>query len=520
MSYERFGVWMLAVSIGWSGAISSPGILSAATLSALQEPAAGETAQSSPADAKQEPAGEAAAVKEATDAPARFEVKRSPLVVVESLEARVESQVNHPIKVKMDQWTELEVKQVVAQGAAVKNGEMVLQFDTREFDEKLAEAKLDMRLAELDRNLAQAARDYAERTWEMDRELAETQWNQTRDDIQFWLNIRKNLEIEAAKRSLANSEFAVQNSQEELNQLEKMYTEDELTEESEKIVLERTKRELDDSRFWLKRSQIETDRELNIDIPRNEADQTRTLRRGELEFNKKMIELPAEKQKGEVEFEKSQLAFQKSVEEFEKLNKDYQLMVLKAPADGVLYHGEFQRGKWTNGSGSKLRSIAAEDKLTNDTVVFTVLDPKRIQLRCDLTEAQAALLRQGMKAQVTSEALPGKRFQATVQQVSQFPVEEENYDCVLTLEGSAEGLRPGLGCQLKIVVYRQDQAIQIPTASLFTDDGGITHYVFVWKDGKAVRQEVVTGREAGDKTEILSGLDAGSEVLEARPEEE
>ncbi len=475
---------------------------------------AGQKEAEAPAASDEKPAEE----KTEDEKPSTIKAKTAPILAVETLVTRAESQTSHEIRIDMDQWTELEVDEVVSQGATVKSGQVLLKFDTEKFDEKLAESRLDMQLAELERALAEAANDYAERTWEMDRERAETDWAETRDDIQFWMDVRKQMSIESAKRSLENSEHSVEYAQEELDQLEKMYDEDELTEESEKIVLERTQRELEDSQFWLKRNRIETDRELSVEIPRMEQQQQRQLRRGELDYNKAMIDLPAARKRREIEYEKSRLTHEKAVEEFEKLNTDREKMAIRAPADGVLYHGEFDRGTWTNSSGSKLRSIQPDDKLGNDVVVMTIVDPARLQLRCDMTEAQAAQVRAGTTAHVTSPALPGVRFNATVQSVSPFPVDGETYDCVLSLGEKPDGLRPGMTCEAKLVVYEQPRAVVVPSASVFTDNDGISHYVFLWNDNKPERREVVTGREHDSHTEILGGLNAGDEILESRPD--
>jgi|GEM_PF-1533177 len=453
----------------------------------------------------------------AADRPTMVKAVAAPVIIVETIAARVESQVNHEIRIDMDQWTDLEVAEAAAQGTSVKQGDAVLKFDTEKIDQKMREAKLDMQLAQLEKELAAAEQDYANRVWDMEREMAETTWAETRDDIQFWLDVRKGLMIESAERSLQQSKFSVEYAQEELGQLEKMYSEDELTEESEKIVLERSKRDLDNSQFWLKRSKVETDRELAVDIPRSEEQQKRQLRKGELEYNKAMIDLPASKKRREITYEKSRVTHEKTVEEFEKLQADHSKMVLAAPAEGVLYHGSFKRGAWTNESGSKMRQIKADDNLGNDVVVMTVLDPARLQLRCDLTEAQQPKVLPGMVVHLTSEALAGKKFTGTVQSVSDFPVDGENYDCVLTLDGQPEGFRPGMGCSGKVIVYEQKSAILVPKASVFSDNDGISHYVYRWSNGIATRHEVVTGRDHDTKTEILEGLLENDEILESKP---
>lgn len=452
--------------------------------------------------------------------PARTVVKPARLAVVETVAARVESASAAEIRIDMDQWTDLEVVEVVPQGTAVRKGQPVLRFKIDDFQKRMAQARIDLRLAEIAAESAKAQLDYAIRTSDLDREIAESSWAHIRDDHRFWMEVRKPLEIESTQRSLRNSEFSVEYAQEELNQLEKMYAEDELTEESEKIVLERTRRELENSEFWLKRNRVETERELTVDLPRQEEEQNRSLRRGELDYNRQMIEIPAARSRAELEFERSRLEFQKQTDEFHKLESDFAKMVLHAPTDGMLYHGEFDRGNWSNKSGSRLRAIRAEDELTNDTVVMTVLDPAALRLRCDLSEAQAAAIRPGQQAVVTFTALPGARVTATVDLVSPFPVDGEHYDCQLSLATVPAGLRPGMNGEIKVIVHDQADALLVAKSSVFTDNEGISHYVFVLENGKPARRQITVGREHDDKWQVLAGLQSGDRILDSRPDDE
>ena len=75
-----------------------------------------------------------------------------------------------------------------------------------------------------------------------------------------------------------------------------------------------------------------------------------------------------------------------------------------------------------------------------------------------------------------------------------------------------------MACSVKFTTYRKDNALTVPSGSVFEDDATDipTHYVYLSKpdkDGKYPRRTVKTGKTARGKTEILEGLAEGDEIL-------
>ena len=74
-------------------------------------------------------------------------------------------------------------------------------------------------------------------------------------------------------------------------------------------------------------------------------------------------------------------------------------------------------------------------------------------------------------------------------------------------------LVPGLFAQVELVLERKENALLIPEAALMP--AGDQQYVYRIEDGKAVRAEVSLGMRQGDLVEVISGLDAGAQVITA-----
>ena len=59
--------------------------------------------------------------------------------------------------------------------------------------------------------------------------------------------------------------------------------------------------------------------------------------------------------------------------------------------------------------------------------------------------------------------------------IGRIPMDDGKYDCQIQIDGldSASNAMPGMGCKLSFLVHENDQALMVPKASVFSDDGGI-----------------------------------------------
>ena len=80
-------------------------------------------------------------------------------------------------------------------------------------------------------------------------------------------------------------------SQDELDQLEKMYTEDELTEESEEIVLKRARRSVESAERSRDRSLLRVQRQREMDVPREKIQKEEALKRDQVSYDRSQITL-------------------------------------------------------------------------------------------------------------------------------------------------------------------------------------------------------------------------------------
>lgn len=464
----------------------------------------------------QEPAAKEPPAKPSAET---IEVKPDPLKVFESIKARVEASHTEELKTNMDVFTALAVDHVVPPGTMVKKGDVVLQLKTDKIEIQLRDAKQELDMAELALKEAESNLAQVLKTYDLDNALAQEKWDHTRQDVDYYLKVTAPFAERQANKRLENAGFQVEYAQDELDQLQKMYNEDELTEESEKIVLKRAQRSLDQSKFFLESAKIDVDHTLNVELPRDGEKQRQSLERGELEFKKSMVSLPAQRELKELELQKQKFAHEKLARDYAKLQADFEKMTLRAPIDGIVYHGQCRRGVWSNVSGATSRVIEPNSPLPKDAVVLTIVAPEAFQLRAELDEKQLGSVRVGSSGLGQPTANPAATFPATVSEIGSVPVDDGKFDCRLQSERLPTFLVPGMTCDVKLQVYDKKDALMVPKASVFSDDDGLTNYVFlaIPSGSGHERRDVTTGKTKDDKTEIVSGLKAGDKILKAKP---
>jgi membrane fusion protein (multidrug efflux system) len=149
--------------------------------------------------------------------------------------------------------------------------------------------------------------------------------------------------------------------------------------------------------------------------------------------------------------------------------------------------------------------------VTPNTPVALIADVSAVIAKADVPERYAGRVRNGQDVRVRVEAFPERTFQGRVSRVSPVvdPATRSAYMEVL-LDNSSGLLRSGMFANLSIVVTAKAGALAVPIEAV-TDGSGPS--IFVIKDGKAVKREVVEGLKTETHVEIKEGLSPGEEVV-------
>lgn len=171
-------------------------------------------------------------------------------------------------------------------------------------------------------------------------------------------------------------------------------------------------------------------------------------------------------------------------------------MTIRAPFSGVL----------------GLRQVSEGAYLTSGTVLTTLDDLNLIRLEFSIAEYYLAQLKPGMAVNSTSVAYPGKTFTGQIKAIDTRldPVTRSVKVHALVPNDQLE-LRPGMLLNVSVTLAEL-QALQISEKAIVPLQN--KHYVFVVnKDNSVTQTEVQLGQRMPGLVEIVSGLNAGDEVV-------
>jgi multidrug resistance efflux pump len=237
-----------------------------------------------------------------------------------------------------------------------------------------------------------------------------------------------------------------------------MYDEDDLTEESEEIVLKRAKQAVEFARYRLEGTEIQSDRAIKQGIPRSQAQQEDSLARAQLAYQKAIRELNSARQRRDIEIRRKRDALKQQREKLAELKDERKQVVLTSPIDGISLHGPLRRGRLSD----KPSVLKAGSKVTPQQVLITVVDPKKLHIRVDLDEKDLGVVAPGAECQVTAKGSAGEETIGTVKSVSLVPYAGTKYDCVVAYRPTETfaAVLPTMTCDLKFADTDDDAGDQ------------------------------------------------------------
>jgi hypothetical protein len=129
------------------------------------------------------------------------------------------------------------------------------------------------------------------------------------------------------------------------------------------------------------------------------------------------------------------------------------------------------------------------------------------------SESDVTKVKIGQPATVTLDALSGVQLAAHVSSISTLGTTSNgvvSYDATLTLDQTDSSVRPGMSASASVVAA-QAQGVNLPNSAV-SGTGSVTT-VKLLKSGKSVSTPVAVGLRGDSRTQIVSGLRAGQQVV-------
>ena len=152
----------------------------------------------------------------------------------------------------------------------------------------------------------------------------------------------------------------------------------------------------------------------------------------------------------------------------------------------------------SSGSSSGFAEIVNTNTLTM-TVAFSESDISKVKV--------------GQPATVTLDALAGVELAAHISSISLVGTTSSSvvsYDATLTLDQNDSRVKPGMSASASVITG-QASGVTVPNAAV-TGSGSLGT-VNLMKNGKEVSQQVVVGLRGDSRTQIISGVSAGDQLV-------
>lgn len=170
---------------------------------------------------------------------------------------------------------------------------------------------------------------------------------------------------------------------------------------------------------------------------------------------------------------------------------------IRAPFDGVV----------------GIRNVSVGDYVKEGEALVNVEDIATLKVDFRLPEAYLGRLERGQILEVSSDALPGVPFQATLEAVDPLvDVNGRSISCRALLPNREGRLRPGMFVRSRLVFGERKDALMLPEQAVVT---GARPRVFRVEEGKARAVTVQLGVRRDGRVEILEGLALGDTVITA-----
>jgi len=483
-------------------------------------PNTGEAAK--PEAKKPESEKESKAAKESKAGPSTLTVKKAPMKICLSLRGTFEAETMHAISVRLKEWKGLEVLKAVAHGAHVKKGETLVQFDTEGIDRVIADLRADQQIAALQFKQAESNLRLLEASTPLELAAAERSKRIADEDLIRFLGIDRPLAEKAEDFMLKMSQNMLQYEEEELRQLEKMYQADDLTEETEEIILKRQRDTVERAKFSLEIARILHEQAIKVQLPRTEEIRKENMRREALDLDRAKSTLPVALEQQRLELEKLKMQQSRNQQRLQRLLADRDAMKVVAPAEGVVFYGRFVRGDW-NGANNAADDLHPGGDVNAGQVFMTSVEMRPLIIRATVAERDLQWMHVGLQGTVVATAYPELKLSAVLSKINAIPSIDGKFEALfrVELDKQAAALVPEMTCTIRLVPYLNKEALTIPASALFTDElDDQKHYVYLLaNDGKPKKQPVTAGKKSDDRVEIVQGLAAGDRILLEKPKD-
>lgn len=164
--------------------------------------------------------------------------------------------------------------------------------------------------------------------------------------------------------------------------------------------------------------------------------------------------------------------------------------------------------------GGSSSSSGSGSSSSSSSGFVEIVNAQALTMTVAFSESDISQVKVGQPANVTLDALTGVELGAHVTSISTLGTTSSSvvsYDATLTLDQSDAQVKPGMSASASVVTG-QASGVNLPNAAV-TGTAGSVSRVNLWKNNQEVPTSVIVGLVGTSRTQIVSGLKAGQQVV-------
>ncbi|MEY3897504.1 MAG: hypothetical protein RLZZ214_3025, partial [Verrucomicrobiota bacterium] len=391
------------------------------------------------------------------------------------------------LKIEPKAWTDFKITRVAEHGAKVSKGDVLIRFDSEDIDRKIEDTRREIASGALALAQAEVESKFLQETAPNKLETVRRAAEIAREENTYFTQIRRKASEESASQSLKRSEQILANQREELKQLSKMYEADDITENTEEIILVRQQDAVAAAEFALRMETLDHKRTLGVTLPREAKTLADSERDTAISLKKAETEIPRSIELGKLALDALKTTHQRARQSLTELEADRGLFEFKAAADGTFYHGAIENGRWLTGDSIKNLVLQGRPPLHAAFATF-VPGAAKLGLVAFLDEATARALKPDLTGTAGLTGREEVEIPVKILQISAAPNPGGSYRVDLAATWPREPLAvTGATAQIRLISYQQAAAIALPSKALEFGTTGWTVEVKL-ADGKSERR--------------------------------
>lgn len=200
----------------------------------------------------------------------------------------------------------------------------------------------------------------------------------------------------------------------------------------------------------------------------------------------------------------------------ERAERELARTTITSPTDGMVISRDVDVGQ----------TVAAS---LSAPILFEIAsDLSSMQIHAYVSEADIGRVSEGQRVLFQVDAYRGREFHGEVVQVRNAPLVQDNvvhYETIISVNNEERLLKPGMTAEVSVITDERHDVLRVRNTALRArlpdnirpEDApaqeGMNGQAFLLQDGEIVATRVKTGLSDGFYTEIIDGLDVGSELV-------